>query len=449
VAAVRPLLGPVAVFPWAELGIGDTRIPTGQARWNVSRWDIEPARWASTEPTWLDVSCEVNSAESDTGRTRVVERFRPGAADIVLRNLDGWADLEPPPAPPAALAVRPGRQVRYGVDTPTGRHVLFRGYIDEAVPLYVPYGTDVVQCNCIDALGEAGRAALDPLDVAVAAETVTARIGRILDARSWPPGYRDLNASTVTLQPSTLGGAVVDLLGQAADSAGGAVFGTLAGAVAYRARDWQVYMPGTPPDATVGNVGPGDICPSTWELSFRRRDVTTVARMGRSADDHVTLEDSAGRAVVGFEPFTRSDLIPVDDQMLTVLAARTLAVRAVSTMPRIEAVTLDAATDPGDGRLVELMATARPETPTRIRCRLRARDGRAVFDVEMFVTGVRHTITDRGRWWCRLTLDPAAPFAAAGGRWDYSGWDRSLWSAAPALYAEARALVAELIGTPS
>ena len=188
------------------------------------------------------------------------------------------------------------------------------------------------------------------------------------------------------------------------------------------------------------------MCPSTWELSFRRRDVTTVARMGRSTTSHVTVVDEAGRRVVGFEPFTRSDLIPLDDATLLTLATRVVETRAVDTMPRVEAVTLDAATDPGDGRVVELMATARPEIPTRIRCRLRARDGRAVFDVAMFVTGVRHTITERGRWFCRLTLDSAAPFAAAGGRWDRGRWDRALWSELPALVAEARALYADLTG---
>jgi len=337
----------------------------------------------------------------------------------------------------------PGRQFRYGVDTPTGRHVLFRGYVDETVPVYQPYGTDVVQCSCIDALGEAGRAALDPLSAPVGAgETVDVRIGRILDARQWPLNYRDLMPTSVRLLGADLGGAVVDQLGQAADSGGGAVFGDLAGRVAYRGRDWQTFIPGTPPDATVGNLGGADICPSTWELSFRRRDVTTVARMGRSNDEHITVIDEAGRRVAGFEPFTRSDLLTADDAVLTTLARRVLETRAVATMPRIDAVTLDAATDPGDGRVVELMATVRPETPTRIRCRLRARDGRQVFDVEMLVTGVRHTITDRGRWWCRLTLDPAAPFAAAGGRWDRGGWDRTTWAADPA----ARDRPADLIG---
>ena len=182
-AAVRALLGPYLAAPWAQLGLGDSRNPAGQARWDRSRWDAPDALWAGTEPTWLDVSCEVHSAESDTGRPGR-GTVPAGVAEVVLRNVDGWADLTVPAVPPALLPLRPGRQFRYGVDTPTGRHILFRGYIDEAVPLYQPYGTDVVQCACIDAVGEAGRAALDPLAAPVGdGETVTARSGGSRPAR--------------------------------------------------------------------------------------------------------------------------------------------------------------------------------------------------------------------------------------------------------------------------
>lgn len=428
-ADVRPLdtgrYGPV--FPFAELGVGDTRVPTGQARWDVARWDDPLARWSGIEPTWLDVSCHVMAATSTAGRVRVLERFTIGSADIALRNLDGWADLLGPPVPPATLPLRPGRQFRYGVTTPTGRHLMHRGYIDEALPLYVPYGTDMVQCNLIDALGEVGRLELAAADVGV--ETVTARLHRILDAVAWPASYRDVAPSSVSVIAATLEGPASDLLGVAADSAGGAVFGDLDGRIVYRPRDWQTYPPGTPPDATVGNVGAGDVCPQSWELSFRRRDVAGVVDMRRADGSGVTrLADLATRAAVGPEPFRRDDLETADDSTLGLIADRAIDTRSLATMPRVEAVWLDAANDPGDGRTVELMATARPEVPTRLRCRLVELGGRTVFDRDMFVTTVDHTIDDAGRWQCRLGLDVAAPFAAVGGRWDAAGWDQALWA---------------------
>jgi hypothetical protein len=441
VSVPRPLLSPYPVRPFAELGIGDTRIPTGQARWNVARWDAPDARWASTEPTWLDVSCEVNGAQSDTGRERSTDRFRPGTADVTLRNDSGWADLRPPPFPPAALALRPGRQVRYGVDTPRGRRVLWRGYIDEAIPLYQPYGTDVVELTCLDAFGELARVRLVPLAAPVGAgDNAAQRVNRILDAAAWPALYRDVQPSSLQVQGTDLGGSVADLLGVTADSSGGAVFGDLAGRIAYRPRDWQTYLPTTPPAAIVGNIDPAAVCPSTWELSWRRRDVAAVVTMGRDDGVGTTVADTAAQQAIGSEPFVRADLITANPGDLDTLARRVLVTRGIATMPRVEAVTLDAARDPGDGSTVELMATARPETPTRLRCQL-ATNGRTVFDVDMFVTAVAHTIDDRGRWLCRLTLDAAGPYAAPGGRWDGARWDRATWTNVVVLLDEARTLI--------
>lgn len=430
-SAPRPLLSAWPVTPWCELGIGDTRSPAGQARWDGSRWDAANSRWAGTEPTWLDTSCEVIDAHAARGRERMIDRFSPATADVTFRNETGWADMTGPAVDPAALTLRPGRQLRFGVMTPTGRHVLYRGYIDEAIPTYVPYGTDVVACNMIDGFTEAGRAQLETLTAPVGdGETADVRIARVLDAEAWPVTYRDIDRTSIRLSGTELGAAAVDVMDEAAESAGGNVFGDLDGRVVFRARDWQAYPPEVPPAATIGNVDPGDVCPSTWELAFRRRDVTAYARMGRSDGVFAAVSDAAAQSVLGPEPFVRDDLVTFDPADLAVMASRALETRGLATMPRVEAVTLDAARDPGDGSTVELMATAAPETPTRVRCRLRTFDGRDVFDADMFVTGAEHTITDTGRWFCRLTLDVAAPYAAPGGRWDGARWDRATWAVA-------------------
>lgn len=428
----RRLLSPYEVRPWCQLGIGDTRTPTGQARWDVSRWDDPAALWASTEPTWLDVSCESIYASSTAGRVRIIDRFTPGLGELTVRNVDGWADMTGPAVPPASLPMRPGRQVRWGVATATGRYPVFRGYIDQADPLYLPYGLDTVTCTTFDALAEVGRITLDELGAAVGdGETADVRVARILDAAGWPPGpYRRLDGTAGRVQATTLGGSVADLLGLTADSVGGVVFGDVDGRLVFRRRDWQTYPSTDPPDATIGNLEPGDVCPSSWELSWARADVAAVARMRRPDGTGVTVVNADAERMIGPEPFDRTDLITFDDGTLTTLANRALQTRGVDTMPRVTAVTLDAARDPGDGSYVELMATARPETPTRLRCRLRDND-RDVFDGELFVTSVDHTITPTGRWFCRFGLDVAAPFAADAGYWDRARWDRSTWIGVP------------------
>ena len=434
-SATRPLLGPYPAYPWAEVGVGDSRQPPPAGVWNTARWSTT-ATWSGVEPQWLDRSCDGMVATSVAGRERIGDPFGIGTGEVTFRNLDGWADMDDPPVDPATLVLRPGRAVRFGVDTATGRHVVFRGIIDEATPVYLPYSTDTATVAAIDALGDAGRINVPAVTPAAGdGESASARVTRILDAVSWPPSKRHVQDASTPLVATTLGAKAVDLLTRAADSCGGAVFGDLEGRVAFRHRDWQTYLPTTPPAATIGNVGPGDVCPQAWELSWRRGDVAVVATMGRQDDAGpvtVTVTDTAALGVLGPEPFDRLDLETKNTGDLTTLANRAIRVRGLATMPRVEAVVLDAATDPGDGRVVELMATARPETPTRLRCRLVTMSGRPVFDDEMFVTSARHTITEDGRWLCRLGLDTAAPFAAPGGRWGSAYWSRATWTVAPA-----------------
>ena len=101
--------------PIVELGVGNTNTPAGQAVWDTARWDTEPHRWAGTEPTWLDITCDVHDVEIDQGRDRSIVRWQVGTASITLDNRDGRYDINVTPTPPAVLSVRPGRQIRVGV----------------------------------------------------------------------------------------------------------------------------------------------------------------------------------------------------------------------------------------------------------------------------------------------------------------------------------------------
>ena len=61
------------------------------------------------------------------------------------------------------------------------------------------------------------------------------------------------------------------------------MYGDIEGRVAYRRRDWQLFTVGTPPDGTIGNVAPGDVCPTRWERPFDRADIATRVIVGREA----------------------------------------------------------------------------------------------------------------------------------------------------------------------
>lgn len=414
------------VRPIVEVGIGLTRVPTtNAAKWDVARWDSSSTVWAGTQPSWWDITCDVRSFRCEYGRAATIDRFVPGVASVVLDNASGWADPSTS-TDPFVLSMRPGREIRLGVvHAVYGTRWLFRGFVDAMEPRYLPTDTDTVELSCVDALGEVNRAKVTPLaSPSYADDTVNVRIGRLLDLAKWTSDRRRLDATGETLVADELGGQIADLLGQAADSGGGSVFADTTGDIVYRMRDWQVYVPGTPPDGTIGNVDPADVCPTGWERPFRRADMSTRVIIGRDLATAQTIDDTAGMALYGIEPFERTDLLTAQDPTLTRLGNRILQVRSAASTPRIRSVTFDGRT--GDD-VVDLMSSVDVFKPSRYRCRLQYPRG-TVFDAEHLATGVVHEVTPR--WWTLgLNLDLAAPYAAPGGRWDGAYWDRSTWAA--------------------
>jgi hypothetical protein len=421
--------------PVIEIAVGDVRTAVGTARWDTARWDNPAATWAGDNPDWLDVTCHGMRFTCEYGRQRTTDRFIPGVATVIVTNATGWADPDTVDEP-GVLSMRPGRAIRLGVvHAVYGYRCLFRGFIDAIVPMYDADELDVVQLDCVDALAEVNRAKLKPISSpSYAGESASARTTRILDLAQWSASARDIRPSSELLTASDMGGQVADLLGQVADSAGGSVFGDLEGRVAFRPRDWQTFPPGTPPDGTIGNVAPGDVCPTRWERPFARADITTRAIVGRDPATAVVADDPDGIAKYGIEPFERTDLLTQSDNSVSLLALRALRTRSWSTAPRVRSVSLDAATA---AAALDLMSTVDVYRPSRYRCRLTYPPPRGpVFDAEYFATGVSHEVTPSS-WTLELNLDVAAPYVAVGGRWDQAQWDLALWATPVLQSAEA------------
>jgi len=426
------------VWPVVQIGVGDTRSDPAQGRWDVSRWDAVDAIWAGSEPLWLDITCDVISVSSHLGHERAISRFDPGTCTIVANNETGWADILQDPTDPAALSLRPGRQIRWGVqqgaDPPIWK---WRGFIDAHAANYEGQhaANDTVTLSCIDALGEVGRVTTSKVDPPVGAgESATARVNRILDDAAWRTAWRDIRPSSLAMLATDLSGQVVDQLGQVADTVGGSVYGDLSGYVVFRNRDWQTWPPDRPYDATIGNVAPGDVCPSVFALRFGRAETTTRALVNYQGADGapVVVDDPEAQLLYGVETAPEMlDLQSDNTTHLATLAHRIINTQGVATQPRVEAVTFNAAR--GDPT-VAAMIGADPFVPTLWRVRI-VRDGRLLTDRPMFVTSVDHDL-DAKTWVLRVGLDDAAPWQAVGGRWDGAYWDRALWAAPGAVGLE-------------
>lgn len=433
----------------------DQAPPNLEARWAKSYWgddypsdglpspadpgfpDAGDAHWSGFEPEWFDVTCDVINLELAVGRARTTDRFEVGTATLTLSNEEGRYDLHlPAPLPGALLSLVPGRAMRIGVEHAVlGQMWLWRGYIDDVIPSYDPVEHDVMRINGIDPVGEVGRVQLAALaDPGVgASERSDARIKRILTAAAWwLPDGADIAPAATAMLATTLGDSAANLLSVTADSEGGAVFGDTVGRVAFRQRDWQTFTATDPPDALVGNVLPGMVCPTSIELAFRRGDIVTRAVVARETDNTPKVfENRNGIAMYGHETYEATDLICSDVNTLSILANRVLRTRNPDNEPRVEAVTFDAATG---SDVVDLLTVTDPRTPSRWEMLLNPGNGAVVDDRQMFVTGMHHTMS-RDEWVARYDLDLAWPYAVADEwRWqsstgaaDAGTWKHAQW----------------------
>ena len=428
-----PRIATVAgVTPVVQLGIGDTRGAEPNAgRWDVSRWDAATgALWASSEPQWLDITCDVHGVDSRVGHGRTLDRWDVGTTSIDVSNESGWADPLGSVIDPALLVLRPGRQLRWGIrdDATNVTHWRFRGWLDRHAATYegMRHETDSAVLECIDALGEVGRAALAQLAAAVGAgETATARVQRILDAIGWRSAWRNLDAVNVPLMATKLGAQAADLLSQVADSTGASVYGDYDGRLRLRHRDWQTWLPDVPPDAVIGNTL-GAVCPTSIEVTAERAVTLTraIVNYEGSTAAPVVRDDAAAQLLYGVETAPElTDLVTDDAIQLGQIADRLLAAQGASTQPRITGVVLDAARGPDH---VAAMLAADPYLPTRWQVIIE-RNGRTIADRMMLVTTVEHSWDAHG-WVARIGLDDALPWRAAGGRWDGAYWDAATWS---------------------
>jgi hypothetical protein len=410
--------------PVVEIGLGDSRAPIGVAQWDSAKWDDPAATWVAGEPVWIDISCYVRSARCQYGRAAVTDRFVAGLATLMVDNSTGWADTSTV-NPPTPIQMRPGREIRFGVNHDAyGTVWLYRGFIDAVTPSYDPVDVDTVQLDCIDALGEVNRGKTvpqpAPIDDGMAP---VARVNKILDLAGWPAYRRDLASAVTPLAAIDYGGQIADMLGISADSVGGAIFGDTRGYIVFHGSGWPSYQPGQPVDATIGNIDPTDICPTGWQRPFDRADMATRVIIGRDSSSAQTFDDLTGQQYYGIEPFERTNLLTKSDATIGLLGQRILALRGASTAPRVRQVSFDASTDP---TALDLMASVDVTKPSVYRCRLNYGRG-LVFDANHFATAVAHEM-DRSRWTLDLSLDLASPFVTAPSGWDEARWNQRTWS---------------------
>lgn len=163
--------------------------------------------------TMTDISAFVMAAEWSTGATNPRDAWLvadAGAARVTLDNRDGRFDPDNT-ASPYSPYVRPNRRVRISVVWRGLTHTVWTGTAD-AWDVVEEGRISTVVLSASDAVKVLARAKLADTAPSGAGETGSARVGRILDAVSWPAADRDVSPGGLPMQAVTLSGEAWRLL---------------------------------------------------------------------------------------------------------------------------------------------------------------------------------------------------------------------------------------------
>jgi hypothetical protein len=151
----------------------------------------------------VDVSDQVNSIETNRGRTALSDAFQTGT--LTLRIVDQNGDFNPQNVTgPYYNLLTPMKKVQITATYSSVTYPIFSGFITSYVTTY-PTNSDsadvaITTIQAVDAFRLAQVAQISTVTGATAGELSGSRINDILDQISWPATMRDVDAGLTTLQ---------------------------------------------------------------------------------------------------------------------------------------------------------------------------------------------------------------------------------------------------------
>lgn len=393
-------------------------LPTASDVWDKAKWDQD--RWDAIDyDNFVDVSCDCHGVSIDRGRSDPLAHAQPGRASLQLDNPTGvyspWNTID-------AAGGDMGRPV-LGPDTPirvaTATGPLFTGFV-RTVTETDDGGESTVALTCTDALSFLGDANGLEQPSQGASELAGARLGRIMDQAALPAIVdRTLNVGVTALQATTLAKGALEEAWLTADSDGGTVWCTPAGAIRYVDPTGAQAAEFAEPIVTFTDDPartPG-LCPIQFTVTSDRDAVKNVVSVARVGGTSQTVTDPISVSRHGARTTQRTDLIHTTDAWSTTIAQFMLArlANAEVTISPLDGIPTD------DDAWYALAHTV--DVGRRIRV-VRHRWGQ-VLEVLATVDGITHNIT-LDQW--TLTLKCAPGEQTQGfSRWDSARWDVDPW----------------------
>lgn len=185
------------------------------------------------DDVFVVVSTNVALVETDRGRDREIDEYKPGFATVVFNDDDRTFD----PAygsSPYAGQITPMRRIRIAWNGTE----LFAGWISDWIVDYEP-GDQVarVTASCVDALGIIGNQEISVITPAHSGDLTGVRIARVLDRFEVDfPADRDIDVGNTTLGSTTFGQNALTYLQAVAKAEAGYLFVAADGTLTFRNR---------------------------------------------------------------------------------------------------------------------------------------------------------------------------------------------------------------------
>ena len=244
----------------------------------------------------VDVSDQVNSIETNRGRTALSDAFQTGT--LTLRIVDQNGDFNPQNVTgPYYNLLTPMKKVQITATYSSVTYPIFSGFITSYVTTY-PTNVDsadvaITTIQAVDAFRLAQVAQISTVTGATAGELSGSRINDILDQISWPATMRDVDAGLTTMQadPGT-NRTALQALQTVTDSEYGALYVDATGSFVFQDRSVTAGSIGGTPTVFADNGTGIDYFDAKWILNdvliFNK---ATITRTGGTAQ--VALNQSS------------------------------------------------------------------------------------------------------------------------------------------------------------
>ena len=149
----------------------------------------------------VDVSNQVNSVSTKRGRDAQADKFQTGQLSLRIVDMNGDFNSQNTQSPYFGY-LDPMRKIQITATYGAITYPIFSGFITGYTTTTPKFTGDVVYTTitAVDAFRLAQNAQISSVTGATAGQLSGARIGKILDAISWPSSMRDIDAGQTTMQ---------------------------------------------------------------------------------------------------------------------------------------------------------------------------------------------------------------------------------------------------------